>query len=59
MMNKLMVGLQIVDCILHKMPCCMTWFGGHIPVYTALGSVEYDPSGKNITKVFSCHFSLE
>ncbi|KAG0631087.1 hypothetical protein M758_1G226800 [Ceratodon purpureus] len=42
---------QILDCILQKMPCCMTWFGGHIPIYTALGSVEYDPSGRNITKL--------
>ncbi|KAG0620497.1 hypothetical protein M758_4G220800 [Ceratodon purpureus] len=42
---------QVVDCILQKMPCCMTWFGAHIPVLTSLGSVEYEPSGKNITKV--------
>lgn len=42
---------QVVDCILKKMPCCMTWFGAHLPIFTALGSVEYDASGKNISKV--------
>ncbi|XP_024381939.1 uncharacterized protein [Physcomitrium patens] len=42
---------QITDCILQKLPCCMTWFGAHTPILTALGSVEYDASRKNITKI--------
>ena len=46
-----MIEMQVVDCILGKLPCCMTWFGAHTPVLTSLGSVENDPSGKNITKV--------
>ena len=43
--------MQVVDCILNRKACCLTWFGAHIPLMTSLGSVEFDSSGKIITKV--------
>ncbi|KAJ7558526.1 hypothetical protein O6H91_04G044400 [Diphasiastrum complanatum] len=48
----------IESCILNKAPCCMTWFGLHSPVLTALGSVEWDAAGTNITKIGGLRWAL-
>eukprot|EP00250_Pteridium_aquilinum_P014814 c22219_g1_i1 orf=359-3775(+) len=40
----------VQHCIVEKQPCCISWFGGHIPITAAFGSVGYDASG-NISKI--------
>jgi hypothetical protein len=45
------VEWQTVQCVMQKLPCCVAWFGVHIPLLTAFGGVQFDPSGKNITQV--------
>jgi patched 2 protein len=42
---------QTVQCVMQKLPCCVAWFGVHIPLLTAFGGVQFDPSGKNITQI--------
>ncbi|KAI5073407.1 hypothetical protein GOP47_0011420 [Adiantum capillus-veneris] len=40
----------VVQCLLKNKPCCLTWFGTHIPITAAFGSVERGASG-NISKI--------
>ncbi|MCO5558414.1 hypothetical protein L7F22_011995 [Adiantum nelumboides] len=40
----------VVQCLLEKKPCCLTWFGTHAPITAAFGSVEHGVSG-NISKI--------
>eukprot|EP00250_Pteridium_aquilinum_P012900 c21015_g1_i1 orf=984-4394(+) len=36
----------VQHCITENRPCCLTWFGGTVPVEASLGGVEYDAFGK-------------
>ncbi|MCO5558412.1 hypothetical protein L7F22_011993 [Adiantum nelumboides] len=41
----------VAHCILEKKPCCLSWFGTHTPISAAFGSVKYDTTSGNITKI--------
>lgn len=40
----------VAYCIRDKKPCCVSWFGIHVPFTASFGSVEYNASG-NISKI--------
>lgn len=40
----------VLHCILGNKPCCISWFGSHIPITAAFGSVDYDTFG-NISQI--------
>ncbi|KAG6547150.1 hypothetical protein Mapa_011402 [Marchantia paleacea] len=41
---------QVATCITEGLPCCLTWFGLHIPILASLGSIDYNEGG-NVTKI--------
>lgn len=41
----------VVQCLVGKRPCCLSWFGSHIPITAAFGSVEHDAASGNISKI--------